>query len=438
MNNMKENTQIFKNANSISVRFGFIGIGMGGSSIASACADISTNIKNDRYPYSSLLINTNKMDLDKIEIKNPNTKKLVIGTGKGAGRNIELGEKMFKEHEEEIAKEIKSRFQSADFVWIVAGLGGGTGTGSVIEAIRLIMTNGYNKRFGLILTLPRTNEGQTVINNALQRLQMINKAMKGLGSIILVDNQKLFNEFSEENPLATIAEYLKFSNQYVAETLHEMNLVTSSFKPVGEFNFDSSEFENLIKTPGILHFARFSSPAHEIDSAQFISHGGKLKEEIENGVLSSGYDLENTSRLAVSVLANRISAARLFNFQFIKPIESELEKMAPLANENPIAQYVYDDSDSKLVYFYAALAGLKLPQRVNELVKENIRLIELQKRKEEKTDDIFAGFEMIDNSSRESSSEPTFDDLFGSKQKEKKEVENISSEAMFNGLFGDK
>lgn len=432
----EQQKSIIKNTDiAFSLRFGFLGLGMGGSSIAAACAEISTNITNDRFPYTSLLVNTNTVDLDKIEARNPNTKKLVIGSGKGAGRNIQLGEEMFKASSDEIVSELKKQFGNTDFVWIVAGLGGGTGTGSVIEAIRLLMTSGFNKRFGLILTLPRVNEGQTVLNNALQRLQMINKAMSGLGSIILVDNQKLYDYFSKSKPNVSVAEYLQFSNRFVAETLHELNVVTSSFKPVGENHFDSSEFENLIKTPGVLHFARFTSKAHEIDAAQSLSHIGRLKEQIENGVLSDGYNLTKSSRLAVSILANQVTANRLYNFEFANAIENEINDIAPLANEKPIAQYVYQSKEANEVYFYAVFAGLQLPKRVGELVQENVRLTKLQQSSQEDSEDIFAAMnEVKADPVVSNSSEPTFEDLFGN-TKQDDTNKKPTEEDVFNGLF---
>lgn len=421
---------VLKNAdNSISVRFGFLGLGMGGSSIAAACAETQTNITNNRYPYTSLLVNTNKMDLDKIETVNPNTKKLIIGDGKGAGRNIDLGEKMFIDANETLTKELVQRFQGTEFIWIVAGLGGGTGTGSVIEAIKLVMQNGFSKRFGLILTLPRLNEGQTVLGNALQRLQKINGAMQGLGAIILVDNQKLYDHFSKNKPVSSIAEYLEYSNRFVADTLHELNVVTSSFKPYGENHFDTSEFTNLIKTPGILHFARFTTHSRDLDSAQSISHIGRLKEHIEDGVLSDGYDLKNTKRLAVSILANKNTASRLYNFEFANAIENEVNAVAPFANEKPIAQYVYENRQSNDVYFYSVFAGLQLPKRVSELVQENNKLIEQQKQQQSNSNDIFAGFSSKKNETEE---EKSFDDLFGTNDEPSKE-QNVDD--VFNKLF---
>lgn len=161
-----------------SLNFGFIGLGMGGNSIAAACADISTNIPNKKYPYSALLINTNQIDLDKIEVQNPAINKLLIGSGRGAGRNIDLGEQMYLESEGEVQEHIKNQFQDSDFIWIVAGLGGGTGTGSIIQAIGSVMKSGFKGKFGLILTLPRKNEGLTVISNAIKRLKKSIKPCK--------------------------------------------------------------------------------------------------------------------------------------------------------------------------------------------------------------------------------------------------------------------
>lgn len=416
-----------------SLNFGFLGLGMGGNSIAAACAEVSTNIPNKKYPYSALLINTNQIDLDKIEVTNPQIEKLLIGSGKGAGRDIELGEKMYRESSDQVAEKIKVQFKDADFVWVVAGLGGGTGTGSIIEAIRTVASSGFNKRFGLILTLPRKNEGATVLGNALLRLQLINQAMKGLGSIILVDNQKLFDYFTETKSEATLlSEYLKFANQFVAETLHELNVVTASYKPSGENHFDSSEFENLIKTPGVLHFAKFAKTTSEVSTTNSVDQVSSFKDNIVEGVLSDGYDLTKTNRLAVSILANESSSERLFNFGFARAIETEINQIAPLANEKPIAYYNYKYQNVKDVYFYAVFAGLQLPSTVIELIKENNRLKELKLQQEAPVDDIFAGFSSA--STKEKTEDVSLDDLFGAKPTEEK-IEEVKEEDPFKLLF---
>jgi cell division GTPase FtsZ len=436
---------VIKNANtSISLRFGFIGLGMGGTSIAAACGDVQTNVQNNRQPYTSLLINTNQMDLNKIQSTNPTTKKLLIGSGKGAGRDIETGENIFLDNIEIVRSGIEKQFEKTDFIWIVAGLGGGSGTGAIIHTIGEAMRR-FPNRFGIILTLPRLFEGSTVINNAIVRLEQIKGAMHGIGPIILVDNEKLYQGFSKDNPKSTVADYLTFSNNFVAETLHEINVITSSFTPFDDIHFDTSEFENLLQTSGVLHFARFASKTHEVDSAQSLSHIGKLKEQIENGVLSDGYDLRKTKRLAVSILANQSTANRLYNFDFRNAIEEEITRIAPSAEENPVAQYTYPNKEGLSdIHFFAVFAGLDMPAgKIKTLVAEQKRLVALRQEEEERiSEDPFAGFSAVKKDKKDKAA-ISFDDLFGAKKEDNKDEDKskdapVSEDQSFINLFGTK
>lgn len=405
----------------ISYRFGFMGIGMGGTSIAAACSDITTDIINNRHPYSALLINTNQNDLDKVVSTNPNNTKLLIGSGKGAGRDIEIGERLFLKYENEIENAVINQFTNTDFVWLVVGLGGGTGTGSVIRAIGTLMKNGFNKKFGLILTLPRVADGHTVINNALQRLSMIYSAMGKLGPIILVDNQKLFDEYCETNPKANVKEYLTYSNNYIAEILHELNVVTASYLPYGDNHFDSSEFGKVLRTPGVIHFARFKAKPNEIDVEQVLSYSTKLKAEIENGVLSSGYDLSKSFHSAISVLASSVDSKRLFTLEFQRQLEELLENVSASASQKPVSMYEYKASNSpKTVYFYSVFSGLDLPHnRIKELrEKENELALAEQASTLTINNDLFAG---ISKTSSKNDDEVSFEDLFGLNNEEKQE-----------------
>lgn len=415
----------------LSYRFGFLGIGMGGTSIAAACGDISTSVTNDRFPYTALLINSNEIDLEKVNTRNSNTTKLLIGNGKGAGRDITIGESLYKSESQKIEEAIQTQFENVEFVWLVVGLGGGTGTGSVIQAIGSLMKNGFNKKFGLILTLPRTEEGRTVINNALQRLKLIYGAMGDLGPIILIDNQKLFDEFIEKNPNASIADYLKYSNTYAAEALHDLNVVTASYLPVGENHFDSSEFGIMLKTPGLIHFARFSTKGNTIDVAQPLSYSKKIETEVENGVLSDGYKLGSAKRAALSVLANQQNSKRLYTVEFTRELEGLMSSLATTAREKPVAMYNFDSKQNDNVYFYAIFAGLGLPEeRIAELMKADREAAEAEKVNAlSMNTNLFDGFEANTKQSA-ATSEKSFEDLFGDSTSEEK-----SNEEDMNDLF---
>lgn len=437
MTKTQNNTiSVLKNSSiKLSLKFGFLGLGMGGSSIAAACSDIQTNVTNNRYPYTSLLVNTNSVDLSKVDAKNPSTKKLVIGTGRGAGRNITEGESMFKQDYKKVEEEFNKQFSDRDFLWIVAGLGGGTGTGSIIEAIRLVYTSNFKGKFGLILTLPMNKDGDTVLKNAVSRLNTISKAMNGLGSIILIDNQKLYDHFITDNKTAGISEFLDYSNQYVAEMLHELNTVTSSFTPVGSDHFDASEFENLIKTPGILHFARLITKSTDVDSSQVASYSTRLKERIHQGVLSDGYDITDADRAAVSILANPSTSKRLFNIEFLQEINTIIDNEVPFAKEKPVAAYTYPykNSDEEYhhdVYFYAVFAGLQFPKRIIELIGQVNSIAERDNSKVAKKD-IFGSLDSTIFQD-EKPKDLSFEELFSAPSKEQPEEDPLAA------LFGPK
>ena len=432
----------------LSYRFGFLGIGMGGTSVAAACADITTDVKNDRYPYTAVLINSNEIDLEKVTHQNPSVKKVLIGQGKGAGRDIKVGEALYKSEIAKVDEAIKSQFTNVDYMWLVVGLGGGTGTGSVIQAIGSLMKNGFKNKFGLILTLPRLEEGRTVINNALQRLKIIHGAMDNLGPIMLIDNQKLFTQYIERNPNASIADYLKFSNTYVADALHDLNVVTASYLPAGENHFDSSEFGIMLRTPGLIHFARFNAKPHTIDVAQSLSYSTKIKEEVENGVISDGYDLAVAKRAALSVLSNKVHSKRLYTVEFNRELEGLLSSLAKRATEKPVAFYSYDhkrnDQTGKdNVFFYAVFAGLDLPeQRIAELMDADRAAAEAEKLNDMKINkNLFDGFEEADSSLLGVKQDKTFDDLFGTSSNEVQpsesanETDDIEDELRSLGLL---
>lgn len=350
----------------LSLKYGFLGLGMGGCSIANECASIRLNVKNNMVPYTAFLINTNEVDLRKLPDR-PNTVKYPLsGYERGAGRDITVGEEAFQKHKDQIAKKVTEYFSDRDFVFVVCGLGGGTGTGAVIEAIRLLHANGFGNRSGLILTLPRDQEGFQVLQNAIARLQVISRALRGLGSIILVDNQKLFNSYMAENPNANVTTFLDHSNRYIAQTLHELNIATANFNPLSGYHFDGSELLNMLREPGVLIFAKCTLDEAAVDAENQGTYLHKITQSIDNGVLSTGYDYATAARTAISIIASPGGGKRIFSFRMLSAIEKQLVAYAPAALEYPVATYA-DDATRQLT-IYTMFAGLNFPRRISELL----------------------------------------------------------------------
>lgn len=342
----------------ISLKYGFLGLGMGGTSIAHACAAVRMK---DHHPYKAILINTNEIDLRKLP-KLPNIrKKMLRGYEKGVARDIEKGQEAFLEHKEDIVKLVKSEFFDREFVFICCGLGGGTGTGSVIEAARMLHQHGFAGRFGLILTLPRTNEGKTVLDNSLQRLQIVQKVMHGLGSIIIVDNEKLYREFLQKSPDKAIGEYMRHCNQSVARLLHEINTVTSSFNPLGTYHFDSSELLKMFQRSGCITFGKCVIPETAVNPNMPDSYMLPIRQS--TGILSDGYDLTRAAAAAISMTASPKATKRLYTMTMLEEIAKLVD--LPGMDEAPIA--IYMDEHASHLTVYTLYAGLPLPKRVVEL-----------------------------------------------------------------------
>lgn len=130
----------------------------------------------------TVAINTDAQDL----LYTTCDKKILIGKdltkGLGAGAIPKIGEEAAKESEHDI----KNAIQGADLVFVTAGLGGGTGTGSapvVAETARKMgaLTVG-------IVTMPFAMEGTRRYENALLGLERLEKTVD---TLIVIPNDKL-------------------------------------------------------------------------------------------------------------------------------------------------------------------------------------------------------------------------------------------------------
>ena len=123
----------------------------------------------------------------------PTANRLQIGKeltrGLGAGGNPEIGAAAAKESRDAIARVV----QGCDMVFVTAGMGGGTGSGSapVVAAIARelgILTVG-------IVTLPFTFEGRL---RRQQAIDAVNKLRETVDTIIVVPNDKLLSTVSAD------------------------------------------------------------------------------------------------------------------------------------------------------------------------------------------------------------------------------------------------
>jgi cell division protein FtsZ len=174
----------------------------------------------------TIAVNTDAQDL----LYTTSDKKILIGRettkGMGAGADPKIGEEASRENEHEI----KSSLQGADMVFITAGLGGGTGTGSAPVVADIA------KRLGCltvgVVTMPFTMEGNRRYENALVGLEKLEQIVD---TLIVIPNDKLL-ELAPDLPLHTAFkvadEILTNAVKGIAELVTRAGLVNLDFADI--------------------------------------------------------------------------------------------------------------------------------------------------------------------------------------------------------------
>ena len=165
--------------------------------------------------------------------------KVLIGKqltgGLGAGKNPKSGMESAKESKEEI----KAALKGADLVFITAGEGGGTGTGSAPIVADIAKKEGALTV--AIVTMPFTMEGKRIYENAVEGLQ----SLEGVtDTIIIIPNDKLL----ELVPDVSLATAFKVADEILVNAVKGITeLVT---KP-GLVNLDFADVRAVMGNGGI-------------------------------------------------------------------------------------------------------------------------------------------------------------------------------------------
>jgi cell division protein FtsZ len=165
----------------------------------------------------------------KIDIGRERTK------GLGAGANPEIGRLSAKDSISEISEVVSG----ADVVFVTAGMGGGTGTGSAP-----IVANCAKKAGALtvgVVTTPFVFEGKKRMINALEG---INSFSKEVDTLIVVPNQNLISML---DPDISMEDAFKESDNILLKAIAAVSdLVTTP----GQINIDFADIKRVMKDAG--------------------------------------------------------------------------------------------------------------------------------------------------------------------------------------------
>ena len=207
-------------------------IGVGGGGCNAVNYMFHTEIKDVTF----LVCNTDAQALEYSPIYN----KLQLGEkltgGRGTGCDPELGRKAALESKDKIINLLKGQ---TEMVFIVAGMGGGTGTGAapvIAEAA---------KQMGLltvcVVTLPFRDEGEEFLRRALDGIY---EMQKYADSLLIIDNQKLYYLYGD---LPIREAFLKTDDVLNSAVKAIAEIVTYH----GYINVDFADVKMVMKESGV-------------------------------------------------------------------------------------------------------------------------------------------------------------------------------------------
>jgi len=195
---------------------------------------ISRLMENGVTGAEFVAVNTDLHDLNSINA----TRKVLIGEnvtrGLSAGGNPGIGRAAV----EESKLHIENLLENVDVVFIVAGLGGGTGTGAAPIVADIARRKGAVV-VGVVTTPFRTEKGR--IEHAARALNYMKRACD---TVVVIDNNKLL----ELVPVLPVTEAFKVANQFLADLIKGMVETLSSPSLI---NLDFADFKTIVKKGGV-------------------------------------------------------------------------------------------------------------------------------------------------------------------------------------------
>ncbi|WP_247007792.1 tubulin/FtsZ family protein [Halorientalis litorea] len=351
------------------MKVALIGVGQAGGKIAQALAEFDYN-REFGAVMGAFAVNTARADLQNLDIDT-----MLIGQdrvkGHGVGGDNELGAEIMQQEATEVMDELDGRITSkAEAIIVVAGLGGGTGSGGAPMLTRKLQRIHDIPIYGLGV-LPGRDEGAIYQANAGRSLKTFTREAD---SLLLIDNDAWHSSGeSVEEGFDTI-------NNRIAERVGLLLAAGEAVEGVGESVVDSSEIINTLKTGGIASLGYASAKADE-DAGENIN----VITSTARKALLTGTSLPNAVQADTALLVaaghpDRIARKGVERAR--KWLEEETGSLEVRGGDFPL--------NSENIATLVLLGGLQGSQRVQEFMD---RASEAAKRREQEPEDTVDDFE---------------------------------------------
>jgi len=212
----------------------FIGVGGGGGKLAKAFLDAGFN--------KTLLVNTTVKDQpDGV----PEDHFLLVPGADGVGKDVDLGKKILEENSAMVEDAVRARLGAPDWIFVLAGGGGGTGSASPVlhDALtRHLKTVGASGKVIYVVSQPSSQEllNTTIENNYQSIVSDVSDHPH-----IIIDN---------ERQLQLLRNKVGMLNLYPVANRNFAKLLAQVFKLANTHSdiqaFDSKDLEKCLSTNG--------------------------------------------------------------------------------------------------------------------------------------------------------------------------------------------
>ena len=217
----------------------------------------------------------------KVLLECPNRK-----NGLGAGGNPAIGEKAALESKEKISKVL----EDIDMLFLVTGLGGGTGTGATPVIAEIAKEKGI--MCVCVATTPFKFEGKVRKRQALYAIEKIKDKQNGCDAIILISNDMIMEGKTGIDYRTTLKDAFLVIDSLLMEAIQ---VIIAHINNSWQFDVSFGDIENILKNGGVSSF--LSVHAREADDINRICSNIK---DYQN----DDYPIKYAKRFIISIFGN--------------------------------------------------------------------------------------------------------------------------------------
>jgi cell division GTPase FtsZ len=318
-----------------------VGLGECGGNIADEFARLDSRARRQRgieIVTGAFAVNTDTADLSRLQTISPDYQhRILFGDrrtgGHGVGKINELGAEIAREDGDKIVDAIRTvpHFFETDAFLLVAGVAGGTGSGSMPIVAQMIRERYLDKPIYALAVLPFAHEEETEERSVYNTATSLKSLYPIVDATFLIDNQRYIRkDFSLRNNLAKI-------NSLIVEPFYNLLCAGEEKKPkyIGARMVDAGDIIQSLAGWTIIGYGKSQLPSFRWFNF-FLKNFLKKSTETHRGIQAMDEAISelsvkcapSDSRRALYLITG---PAREMNMDLVKELADYLKDVSPQA-----------------------------------------------------------------------------------------------------------